>query len=288
MPKLLITGANGVVGNPLVQRLKQLGFEVVSVSRRSAKISSLQWNLSEDAQESHMEYLGSANVVTLIHCAPIWLLPRHLSKLASVGIQRMLVFSSTSVVGKRDSLNAKEQHLVEQLANSENTIKNFCLDNKIDLTIFRPSMIYGYCLDQNITRIAHFIKRYKLFFVVAEAKGLRQPIHADDLVKASLAVLENPDSFGQTYNLAGAEVLSYRLMVQRIFNGLKHPPRIIALPLGIYRTALKIAALGGRFSYTAEMADRMNQNLIYDFSKAQKDFGYAPQKFLTNPERDLP
>jgi len=51
---------------------------------------------------------------------------------------------------------------------------------------------------------------------------------------------------------------------------------------------LSLAAKISSFSYTPEMADRMNQNLNYDFSSAQSDFGYSPQAFLVNPQRDLP
>jgi len=135
--------------------------------------------------------------------------------------------------------------------------------------------------------IARFIKKWGVMLLAGPALGKRQPVHADDLVEVSLAVLNKSATFYKAYNLAGQEVLSYRAMVERIFLGLRKSPRIICLPLAPFRVALRLAAKLGRFSYTPEMADRMNQDLVYDISDAMRDFDYRPQEFLSQPERDL-
>ena len=108
------------------------------------------------------------------------------------------------------------------------------------------------------------------------------------LVDAAQAVIENSRTYGKTYYLAGAEVLSYYSMIERIFIGIDQKPRIISLPQSLFRVALKLAAAFGSFSYTPDMADRMNQNLNYDIAMAEADFAYKPQAFLTEPQRDLP
>lgn len=291
MTSVLLTGVNGVVGHPLKARLLQDKFNVYCVSRtqKSSDVNNaIYWDLQETISSQTLQQLTTAATDTLIHCAPIWLLPNHLNDLKAIGIRRIVVFSSSSVVSKRNSNDVSENQLVQQLSDSEDKLKQYCGEQDIALTIFRPSMIYGYCRDQNITHLAKFIKRYGFMFVVGQATGLRQPVHADDLVEASIKVFSNPTSFGKTYHLAGDEALTYKQMVERVFKGLNKHPRVISLPLTLFRLALKIAALSGRFSYTPEMADRMSQNLNYDNSAARTDFDYAPQTFLSRPERDLP
>jgi len=288
---VLVTGANGVVGMPLCSRLTELGVEFKSISRSSksgrnkTNTNALQWNLDEQANEDLIKSLGA--VVTLIHCAPLWLLPKQLDTLRTLGLKRVVAFSSSSVISKNNSADASENELVKNLSNAEMDINAFCTNYDIALTIFRPSMIYGYSRDQNVTHLARFIRKYRCMMLVGDAKGLRQPVHANDLVDACLRAMDKPATYGNTYNLAGGQVMSYQEMVGYIFKALKIKPRIVSIPLGIYRFALRLASITSKFSYTAEMANRMNQDLNYDCTDAIADFGYAPQAFLTNPKRDL-
>jgi len=290
---ILVTGARGVVGTPLCKALGEAGEHFVAVSRshdhRGGDHQTLKWDLSQTPDSSpglSNDTLGGLH--SLIHCAPIWLLPAHLDQLERCGLEQLVVFSSTSVLSKRGSANPEEQALVDQLKTSEDVITQFCQQHEIDLTILRPSLIYGYGRDQNVTHIAGFIKRYRFMLLVGKATGLRQPVHADDLVKATISSLSKPVRRQVAYNLAGKDVLSYRQMVERIFNGLGHRAIIIAVPLVVFRFALICAAKLGRFSYTPEMANRMNQDLNYDYSAAAGDLGFEPQGFLENPARDLP
>lgn len=285
--RVILTGANGVVGRPLQDRLLETGMEVVSVSRgdRSAQTDNLEWNLQQAPSTEIMEKL--AGFRCLVHCAPIWFLPAHIEALQAAGLKRVIAFSSTSVISKTGSADEQEQALVSQLSKAETALRENCTRYEIDLTILRPSMIYGYGRDQNVMQIARFIRRFGFMVLVGQAAGLRQPVHADDLVQAVFDTLESPITYDKTYNLAGGEVLSYRAMVERIFTGLARKPKIISLPLFVYRCALKAAAAISQFSYTAEMADRMNQDLAYDIDMAQHDFSFNPKKFLVNPDTDL-
>ena len=284
---ILVTGANGVVGMPLCEVLNNRESQYIKISRFNpdGNKSIIQWDLSNRIDEQVKKQLNS--VVSIIHCAPIWLLPQHLGDLKDCGIQRAVVFSSTSVVSKIKSSNIHEQNLVELLSRSEYELVSFCNDNNIDLTLLRPSMIYGYTRDQNIMKIAGFINRFGFIFLVGEASGLRQPIHTSDLVDTVINILGNKVTYGKTYNLAGAEIMTYREMVERIFIGLNRKIKIISLPLILYRFALILAAKLTKFSFTPEMANRMNQDLNYDISEAKNDFSFDPQKFLISPERDL-
>lgn len=287
MSKVLLSGAGGVVGYPLVLRLDEAQLDYKIVSRRESK-SGFQWDLDNEISAEVFDKLSAFSPNTLLHCAPIWLLPKHLPLFFKLGIKRMVVFSSSSVSSKKSSNETSEQHLVENLQSSEQAIKHFCAEQDIALTIFRPTMIYGNRRDQNIYRIARFVSKYGLFIVAGEGNGLRQPIHANDLADTSLSILRDERTFGKTYYLAGADVMSYRDMVNKIFLALNRKPKILSMPVSLYRITLKFAALTGRFSYTPEMANRMNQDLNYDISDAEQDFGYAPQPFLQRPQQDLP
>lgn len=286
--RVLLTGANGVVGQPLLETMIDSNFDVLRVSRKAeaGEEHSLEWDLQQSLSTLQTERISRCD--TLIHCAPIWLLPEHLPQLLELGIKRLVVFSSTSVISKKHSVDPSEQNLVNQLSAAEEAIKASCENANAAYTILRPSMIYGYGRDQNVSKIAAMISRYKFMVLAGKAKGLRQPVHADDLVKVVLDNLGNTTSYAQTYSLAGGEALSYRAMVERIFKGLGLKPRIISVPESLMRTILWLAAKVTRFDYTSSMATRMSQDLVYDCEAARQELGFDPQPFLVNPQRDLP
>jgi nucleoside-diphosphate-sugar epimerase len=297
---ILLSGARGVVGQPLWEEFERRKCRVVPVSRSVVDTSAgIKWDMEHEdflskegtAKEGTVREgtvrEGATPIDTMVHCAPIWLLPRHLPSLAHHGLKRLIVFSSSSVLSKKDTQDSSEQELVRLLGDGEQSIASQCNQLGIAYTIFRPSMIYGFGLDENISRLARFINRWGFAVVAGKADGLRQPVHTLDLVDAVVKALDEVATYSNIYTLAGAEVLSYRNMVSRIFEALNKPTRVISIPVSIYRCVLRLAALTGGFAYTAEMADRMNSNLAYDNNPAIDDFDYAPKPFLVRADRDL-
>ncbi len=284
---ILLTGARGVVGQPLRRALAEAGLDCLPVSRTSSSTQDeLSWNLEQTLSSGQIETISACH--TLVHCAPIWLLSQHLEALSKTNIRRLIVFSSTSVISKKESIDPVDQSLVAQLSNAEQHLLKSHSNERFAVTIFRPSMVYGYGLDENVSHIAKRLLKMPLVPLAGDAQGLRQPVHADDLVTAVFAVLNAETTYGQTYELAGAERLSYREMVLRIKKATGSRALILRLPVKYYRLLLKIAARVTGFDYTSAMADRMNQDLIYDNGEAGRDFGYSPREFLLNPQQDLP
>lgn len=212
--------------------------------------------------------------------APLWTLPAHLSLLKDYGAQKIIALSSTSRFSKANSANRDERIVAQQLAKAEKELSNWCGQNHCHWVVLRPTMIYGYGKDRNIAEIAGFIKKFGVYPVFGKACGLRQPVHVDDVVAACLAVLESDTVTDQAYNLCGAETLTYREMLTRIFQAQGRKPRLVRLPLAGFRVALRLLKVLPRFRHwSAEMARRMNQDLRFDCGQARRDFGYDPRPF---------
>ena len=280
--KVLVTGGSGLLGTQVLLSLSRRGYQVTGLGRNPCPAGLgtvsgwIEFDLSADMQTDH-------NTDVLIHCAPLWLLPGYLKKLLTTGaIRRCVAMSSTSVIAKVNALDNQDRTLAERLLKAEEQLKVLAKD-KLSLTILRPTLIYGYGEDKNITVIAKFIRKFGFFPVAGQASGLRQPIHVDDLVTAIRAIIDNPVTFGKTYTLAGAQTLSYRQMLEKIFIKMGRSPRIIRLPLPLYRLLLAIRGS----DYSPGSANRMNQDLNYDIGPASTDFNFRPQSFLMNPDKDL-
>ncbi len=150
--------------------------------------------------------------------------------------------------------------------------------------MFRPTLIYGAGMDRNVTVIARIIRRFGLFPLFGAASGRRQPVHADDLAAACVAVLAEPKAFNSAYDLGGGETLTYHQMVERVFAAEGRTPRFVPVPLAVFRFAMWCVSRIPRFKdFNAEMARRMNEDLVFDSSAAVRDFGFAPRTFQPEP-----
>jgi nucleoside-diphosphate-sugar epimerase len=308
---VLVTGATGVVGRWLLPCLCEAGFAVTAISRHTlagqgrgarsfgcpeegpGRIRWLSLDLAHGWPALPPPPLadrltaepGLEPVATLVHAAPIWLLPQVLPKLADLGLRRLVAFSSTSRFTKRDSASATERDVARRLAEAEEAIASIGRERGIAWTIFRPTLIYGGGRDRNVSAIAGLVRRLGFVPVAGAALGARQPVHACDLARAARSVLDNPATFGNAYDLPGGETLTYAEMVARIARGLGRKPRLLHLPPSTLRIAIRLARLLPGLAYLSpEMADRMNDDLRFDDGPARHDFGYAPRAFVY-PER---
>ena len=280
---VLITGGSSQVGVYLIPKLKERGLVVHALSRRppASAPSGAVWHRVDIENLD----LSGAKAQILIHLAPLPLLPPLLQRLEAdggnpAGLKRVIAFGSTSRFVKQQSGSSEEREFAKALADAETAIADFCEARGIAWTIFRPTLIYGCGRDRNVTLIANFVRRFGFFPLIGEAGGLRQPVHAEDLAGACLAVLDNPNTYNRAYDLSGAEVLSYLAMVERIFAAEGKRPRFLRIPLPLFRMAMDLASLLPPYRYlSGEMAKRMGDNLCFDHSQASSDFAYSPRKF---------
>jgi NADH dehydrogenase len=98
----------------------------------------------------------------------------------------------------------------------------------LDWTIFRPSVIFG--PDDRFINLFASLQRFAPLVPLAGADARLQPVYIGDVASAFVNVLQNPASFGRTYELAGPEVYRLRELVE--LSGRIHGCRrlVIGLP----------------------------------------------------------
>jgi nucleoside-diphosphate-sugar epimerase len=272
--RVLVTGGSSVVGDYLLPRLAAQGHQVSVLSRQSR--SEPGWR-RVDASLGPVWDASLDSTEALIHLAPLPLVSRVLSG-APGSLRRVVAIGTTSVYTKDDSSSAADRELVREQRSAEQGLFDVCAARGIGYTLFRPTLVYDGLRDKNVARIARSILMFGFFPVATPGRGLRQPLHADDLAAACVAALSARGS--KSYELAGGERLSYRAMVERIFQSLNRRPRVLPLPVGLYRAAIAVARLLPRYrSLTPAVADRMNQDMVFDSSEAMRDFGLKPRGF---------
>lgn len=289
-PLVGVLGATSFVGVSFLQKLKTTSMSAVAYTRREIQHvkEGVEWRKLE-LELPFSQKINTDRAIPLWVClAPLAVLPKYFNLLEAHGVRRIVALSSTSRFTKQDSSDPNEQILVKHLADAEAGVQMWAESRGIEWIILRPTLIYGCGQDRNIAEITRFIRRFGFFPVLGKACGLRQPIHVQDVAGACLSLLQCRTSINRAYNISGAEALTYRDMVTRIFTMLGKNPRLISIPLWMFRSAVFVARRIPRYrKWSSAMAERMNCDMVFDHSDVKRDFEFTPRKFMLS-EEDLP
>lgn len=283
--RVAVVGATSQIGRSLLPLLKGRGMETFPIGREPRADGAVATHVFDAGRQTFSPPLETVDAV--ISLAPLPTIGRIMEMAVCLGARRVIAFGSTGRFSKAGSTSPIERDFVEQQAHAEALFCSLSEAAGIAWTLFRPTMIYGAGTDLNVSFIAGTIRRFGFFPIPMGARGLRQPVHVDDLARACVAALDCSGSFDRTYDLGGGEVLEFPELVRRIFRAEGRRPLLIPLPLWAYRLAIAAAR---RYSKTGfvrkEMVDRMFRDLVADNGPAVRDFGYAPMSF--DPARTWP
>lgn len=268
---VLVLGGSGQVGVSILKRLGAAGRPAIALCRRPPSDAAFgaEWLAADLTQPLD---LRGRRISAAIHASSAWLLPAHLAALGTAGAQRLICFSSTSMLAKAASPSSAERATAERLAAAERAVAQA----PMAWTVLRPTLIYGFGRDANVTAAARFIRRWRFFPLAGPGKGLRQPVHADDLGAAAVRLIDEDAGAGKAFNIGGGETMTYRAMIERIFAVLGMEPRFLRLAV--------LRAVPGR---VGAMARRMEQDLVFDQGEVWNRLGVTPRKFLAAGLADL-
>lgn len=273
-------GGTGLVGGYIVDHLVRAGQRPLVLSRSHRDTPQVDWFRGDLEQPDSLKF---PPFTTLFCSADANLLANVLPRLLNPSVKRVVVFSSTSVITKQDTEIDAEREMIRRLADSERRIATACEQQNVGWTILRPTLIYAEGRDTNITPLSRLIRRFGFMPLVGGAPGLRQPVHAEDLAIGAIAAASSPAAINKFYSLPGAETLSYREMIGRIFDALAMPRRTISVPPLLWRAGFKVAKSLFPGANVA-MGIRMMKDMAFDSTPATSDFGWNPRAF--KPEFD--
>lgn len=280
MPRsLLLAGATGQIGRSLLPRLLAAGWQVHALSRRpvdaDGMLPCVHW-VTGDLTDARLVPPAVQVVVSagpLDHFA-------HWYRHSGCDAPRIIAFGSTSEQTKQASEDPHERALVARLQQAGQWLLADGRARGAGVTLLRPTLVWGAGMDRSLTPMAALARRWGHLALPADACGLRQPVHVDDLADAVMALLDCPVSHGRTYDLAGGEVLSYDRMVARVLAASGVRSRLWKLPAGLFGVGVGMARHAGWLQgLTPAVLARMRQDLVFDNRPAAMDFGYAPRPF---------
>lgn len=244
--KVLLLGGSGFLGTYIANRLSQRGIEVTIPTRRRERTKALiiQPNIEMPEANIHCEktltelmqgHDAVINLVGILHSRDVKLpysrdfaeahveLPKKIiAACKATGVRRLLHMSALKADPKGPSEYLCSKGEGEAIVRAAST--------DLDVTIFRPSVIFGLG-DSFLSMFASVLKKLP-FFPLGFGHARFQPVWAADVADAFVDSLGNEATFGQTYDLVGPKVYTLRELVDYTARLTGSNARIIALSEG--------------------------------------------------------
>jgi uncharacterized protein YbjT (DUF2867 family) len=249
---LLLTGATGTIGLPVLRRLTAAGVPVRCLVRDPRRLGAQRVKVQialGDLADPFSFRNALRGVDTVVHlasgtrdqpggsieelaCVAAWRLVRAAER---AGVDRFVFFSTlgASTHGRARLMRAKavaERALVE---------------SSLQYTVFAPSIVYSPS-DPFIT----LLERMSLLPVMPIAGAGRaafQPIWAEDVADCVLAALPGgpraEEAVGRRFELAGPETLTYAEIVECVLESLRRHRPLVRIPVRVVRRILKAVEL---------------------------------------------
>ncbi|MEU4606296.1 NAD(P)H-binding protein [Kribbella sp. NPDC023972] len=209
---IVVTGATGNVGRPLVEALLAAGEQVTAVSRRIAETSSVRHVQADMTEpESLKPALDGADAAFLLTSPDFFLANGNLGNVMDVvqasGVQRVVYLSSQGVGTQRHPSD----------------LEDVVRDSGLEWTMLRPGNFAS-----NAFQWAESIRTRRVLEAPFGDVALPAVDPADIAAVAAVA-LRNPDHAGAIYTLTGPAGVSPRQQAEAIGQAVGEPVRFIEL-----------------------------------------------------------
>jgi uncharacterized protein YbjT (DUF2867 family) len=272
--RMLVTGATGLLGGALLKLLLAGGHQVRCLVRegslRARRLDERRVELARgDVGDAWALSRALRGVDALLHIAGIEYAPQVVEAARRAKVGRLVVVGSTSAHSAYEFRSGPKLRM-EKLVR----------ESGLEYAIVRPSMIYGSELDKNMHRLLRFLDRSPVFPVFGSGENLWQPVYYEDCARGVYEALVRETAVGQSYDLPGAEPLTYVELVKLAADVLGKKPRMVRVPLEPVRLSLAAAErLRLPLPIRSEQVLRLRENKAYPYDKAKRELGYAPRPF---------
>jgi nucleoside-diphosphate-sugar epimerase len=292
---ILVTGGAGVMGQRLVQGLRERGERVRVLDRPGTRIEDPQVELRHGDVTDPASMQGVFDGVdTVLHLAAILIAhdpaafervnaggTRNVVKGAlAAGVKQFVLVSSASVVYPRSTAYSRSKQDCERVVREQ---------TGMHWTIVRPTLAYNEHGGEEFRMFLEYLRKYPVVPFIGRGRALKNPVHVDDLVRGFLSVVGNPVAYGKTYNFSGGEDISIWDLAHLMLRHQGTAKPFVPLPVWLCKAAAAI--LEGRMArppLTWNVIAGITQDANLDNSEARRDLGYAPIGIREGLQRCFP
>ena len=240
---ILILGGSGFIGSALVRKLCGQGLKVVVPTRHRERSKHLIVLPTVDVVEADIDDAATLsalvsradaviNLVGILHgdtgspygarfkAVHVDLPGRVGAACHAAGETRLLHMSALGAAADAPSMYLRSKAAGEAAVRAAAP--------RAALTVFRPSVVFG--RDDAFINLFARLQRILPLVAVGRPGARLAPVHVEDVAQAIVNAIDNPSTFGRTYDLAGSQVMTLKEIIQFAGRVSGHPRPVIGLP----------------------------------------------------------
>lgn len=303
--KVLLTGANGFIGQVLAKQLQVAGIETKALVKNRTTVpggENIVLDLASDWKvnpcigvDTVFHLAAKAHALCEVNadnkqyqCVNTDATRKLLEAAQDAGVEKFIFFSSVKAVGDmavmQDETNQTppdtpygcSKYAAEQLV-----LRGGYVPHPV---VIRPCMVYGNTHKGNLPRLIEGIK-HGFFPPLPEVYNHRSMVHVDDLVQAAWLAAQNPQSSGQTYIVSDGQAYSTRQLYEWICAALNKQILPVTMPISVLKGLAKIGdkiglACGRRFKFDSDVLEKLIGSAWYSSAKIESELGFKAQRNL--------
>jgi uncharacterized protein YbjT (DUF2867 family) len=242
--RVTVLGGSGFIGRYIVQRLAQRGVIVAVVSRHASEagflrpmgdvgqIALIDAGIADEARLA-AAVAGSDAVV----CSAGILYERRRQRFDTVhrhgpGLLARLARAAGAKRFVHISAIGADPAAPAAYARSKAAGEGAVRDAFPEATILRPSLVFG-PEDDFFNRFAALARYLPVLPLIGGGQTRFQPVYVGDVADAVMAVLDRPDAAGQTFELGGPNIYSFKELLALLLREVERRRAFVTLPFGL-------------------------------------------------------
>jgi nucleoside-diphosphate-sugar epimerase len=298
MKKILVTGANGFVGQNIHKNLIKLNYFVRGTVRNldTALINCNAKYISVGNIDAETKWYNALQGVDcIIHCAGLTLKDtkkkfldfyslvnrdgtKQLAEQAvKAGVKRLIFLSTAGVNGeqtvgslifKHSDISQPENLYTISKWEAEEALLKISKQTGLEVVIIRPPLVYGEGVKGNFFRLLDIVyKQIPLPF--ASVNNLKSMVAVDNLVDLIICCIDHPKASGKTFLVSDGEDISTPDLIRKLSKCMNKSPRLFSVPESIIQF---IGSLVGK-SYDVK---KLIMSFRVDNSYIREILGWSP------------
>lgn len=236
MPQVLVTGATGYIGGRLVPALLNKGYKVRAFTRSKEKLQNRPWANDPNVELFSGDVFDSTSLnkackgcrvaYYLVHS----MLPgqkdfQKADKTAAENMRKAAEINSLERIVYLGGLGEDSPDLSKHLK-SRAEVAKILAEGKVPVTVFRAAMIIG-AGSASFEILRYLVDRLPLMITPKWLETPSQPIAIKNVIEYLVGCLNHSETIGKSFDIGGAEVLTYRRLMEIYAKEANLPKRLV-------------------------------------------------------------
>jgi uncharacterized protein YbjT (DUF2867 family) len=239
---VLVTGATGYVGGRLIPRLLEKGYHVRAMARSTAKLESLPWadhpqfeitaGDMQDRDSLIRAAQGCDTAYYLVHSMRSG--SEYFDELDRKAAYNMVAAASQVKLSRiiyLGGLGIESQQPLSKHLRSRLEVARILQSGSVPVTCLRAAMILG-SGSASFELLRYIAEKFPVIITPTWVNTLVQPIAIRNVLNYLIGCLEHEETTGETFDIGGPDVLTYKKLFD-IYAKEAHLPKRIIIPVPV-------------------------------------------------------